>query len=374
MSSNQAEITIIGGGVVGLSVAMGLLLAGRRVHVLDGPDGDARASQGNFGLVWGQGKGWNFAPYARWTSDALSEWPDFASRLADLSGMDVALDQSGGFEFFTDMAEMTEFAEMLSQQQEHLGNRFSHEILSGDDLRRAMPGIGAEVVGASYSRLDGHLNPLRFLRALRLAVTALGGRVTTDAHVSAIEVADGGGYELQLANGKRSGAERIVLCAGLGARKLAATLGFSTPIRPQRGELLITEKLGERLPFLSSTIRQVDEGGVQIGGTKADAGMDDSETLDVMASLARHAVTVFPALADVSVIRAWGALRVMSPDGYPVYARSVSHPGAYLVTCHSGVTLAPMHASVLADWIDDTLQTPDLEAFDEHRFTLSDAA
>ena len=83
---------------------------------------------------------------------------------------------------------------------------------------------------------------------------------------------------------------------------------------------------------------------------------------------------VFPALADVRVIRAWGALRVMSPDGYPVYARSQTHPGAFLVTCHSGVTLASLHATALIDWIDNTPNTPDLEAFDEHRFTISDAA
>jgi glycine/D-amino acid oxidase-like deaminating enzyme len=93
-----------------------------------------------------------------------------------------------------------------------------------------------------------------------------------------------------------------------------------------------------------------------------------------MSKLAQHAVTVFPALADVRVVRAWGALRVMSPDGYPVYSKSAAHPGAFLVTCHSGVTLAPLHASILADWILNTSPTPDLEAFDECRFALSHAA
>ncbi|WP_113912851.1 NAD(P)/FAD-dependent oxidoreductase [Roseovarius dicentrarchi] len=374
MAQTDADITIIGGGIVGLSVALGLLLAGRRVHVLDGADSDARASQGNFGLVWGQGKGWNFAPYASWTADALAAWPEFARKLSDLSGIDVALDQSGGYEFFTDMDEMDEFADMLAQQQRHLGTRFSHELLTGDELRSQMPGIGRDVVGASFSQRDGHVNPLRVLRALRRAVAAAGGRVSMGAQVDRIAPAHGGGFDLALKDGRSMGAERVVLCAGLGAASLAADLGFITQIRPQRGELLITEKLADRLPFLSSTIRQVDEGGVQIGGTKADAGMDDSETLDVMAGLARHAVTVFPALANVRVVRAWGALRVMSPDGYPVYARSSRHPGACLVTCHSGVTLASLHASVLADWIDETAAAPDLEAFDENRFALSSVA
>lgn len=374
MSASRSEVTIIGGGVVGLSVAIGLLQAGCRVRVLDGGDGDARASQGNFGLVWGQSKGWNHAPYAKWTGEALAAWPDFSARLQDLTGIDVALKQTGGYEFFTDEDDMTAYAGMLQRQQSHVGNRFSYEVLSGDDLRRQMPGIGVDIVGATYSQLDGHVNPLRLLRALRLAVTALGGAVIPDAHVARIASTPNDGFDLTMANGTTSGADKVLLCAGLGATTLADDLGFRTRVRPQRGELLITEKLGTRLPFLSSTIRQVDEGGVQIGGTKADAGMDDGESLDVMAALARHAVQVFPALTNVRVVRAWAALRVMSPDGYPVYARSQAHPGACLVTCHSGVTLASLHASCLADWIEETPAAPDLEAFDEHRFTLSPPA
>lgn len=374
MAPGTSEITIIGGGVVGLSIALGLLQAGRRVTILDGADGDFRASQGNFGLVWLQGKGTDFAPYAEWTRDAVAAWPGFAALLGELTGSDLALDQSGGFEFFTDPGEFTNFAAALERQQAHLGNRFSHEAIGGDDLRRSHPEIGRDVVGATFCALDGHVNPLRLLSALRSAIVTLGGRIIGDAQVTGISPAPGGGFELSMQDGKNLGAERIVLCAGLGAALLAAQLGFVTRVRPQRGELLITEKLGSRLPFLSSTIRQVDEGGVQIGGTKADVGPDDGETLGVMAGLARHAVKVLPALADVRVVRAWGALRVMTPDGYPVYARSPKHPGACLVTCHSGVTLASLHASILADWIDDTANAPDLEAFDENRFALSDAA
>ncbi|MFD2740927.1 NAD(P)/FAD-dependent oxidoreductase [Sulfitobacter aestuarii] len=374
MQQRSPEITIIGGGLVGLSVALGLLLSGRRVRVLDGADSDARASQGNFGLVWGQGKGWDFAPYANWTMDALAVWPEFARQLQELSGIDVALDQSGGYEFFTNPAEMDGFRAELEQQAAHLGHRANYQMLNGDDLRSQLPGIGPEVVGASFSPRDGHVNPLRFLRALRSAVQTAGGRVTMNATVAVVTPQRGGGFALALADGEALYTEQVVLCAGLGAATLARDLGFITQVRPQLGELLITEKLGNRLPFLSSTIRQVDEGGVQIGGTKANAGLDDRETLPIMSKLAHHAVTVFPALADVRVVRAWGALRVMSPDGYPVYAKSSLYPGAFLVTCHSGVTLAPLHASVLADWIMNTSPTPDLEAFDECRFALSHAA
>ena len=368
MLNNQSEIAIIGGGVVGLSVAIGLLQSGHKVIVCDGEDSDARASFGNFGLVWGQGKGWNFAPYAKLTVDAIAAWEDFSKNLNDLSGLDVSLDQNGGFEFFTDPDKLNNFISMLEIQKGHAGNRFNYEALSGDELRNQIPGIGSKVVGATFSQLDGHINPLRFLRALRRAVKVLGGQIKSNSSVKKITSNKDGGFSLILANGNVTSSEKVILCAGLGAIKLADQLAFKTNIRPERGELLITEKLGDQLPFISSTIRQVDEGGIQIGGTHADVGMDDNETLDIMVDLARHAVEIYPALSNVRVLRAWGALRVMSPDGYPVYAQSEEYPGAYLITCHSGVTLASLHASILSDWIENNVRAPNLEAFNENRF------
>jgi len=71
--------------------------------------------------------------------------------------------------------------------------------------------------------------------------------------------------------------------------------------------LLITQKKGCQPPFLSGTIREVDDGGIQIGGARAGACPDDSEIPDAMARLARHAVSIRPALADVRVVRAGGA-------------------------------------------------------------------
>jgi glycine/D-amino acid oxidase-like deaminating enzyme len=76
----------------------------------------------------------------------------------------------------------------------------------------------------------------------------------------------------------------------------------------------------------------------------------------------------------VRVLRSWGALRVISPDGYPVYARSTRHPDACLVTCHSGVTLAPLHASGLTGWIMGSAAAPEQGAFDDTRFALSTSA
>ena len=92
----DADVAIVGGGIVGMSVACGLVRSGLRVTVFDGDDRDLRASRGNFGLVWVQGKGYGLPDYARWTRRSATHWPDFALSLQEESGIDLQLSQPGG--------------------------------------------------------------------------------------------------------------------------------------------------------------------------------------------------------------------------------------------------------------------------------------
>jgi glycine/D-amino acid oxidase-like deaminating enzyme len=138
--------------------------------------------------------------------------------------------------------------------------------------------------------------------------------------------------------------------------------------------VLITEKVPPLLRRPSSLIRQVDEGGIQIGDSKEDVGFDDSDTADVTARIASRAVRMVPALASLHLVRSWAALRVMSPDGLPIYERSATCPGAFLVTCHSGITLAAVHALRLGAWLEGAADAPDLEEFSEQRFEISTPA
>ena len=130
-------------------------------------------------------------------------------------------------------------------------------------------------------------------------------------------------------------------------------------------------------PFLkypSVQIRQVGEGAVQIGDSKENVGFNDGTTPQVLAQIARRAVRIYPLLKDVRVVRSWGALRIMSPDGCPIYDRSANCPGASLVTCHSGVTLAAAHTLVLARWIAGEAEPDYVESLSAKRFQIQSAA
>jgi glycine/D-amino acid oxidase-like deaminating enzyme len=85
-------------------------------------------------------------------------------------------------------------------------------------------------------------------------------------------------------------------------------------------------------------------------------------------------VATFPLLKGVRMVRAWGALRVMTPDGFPIYEESAACPGAFVVTCHSGVTLAAAHADPLAGWIVGDPQPFDSKVFSGDRFDVQAVA
>ena len=92
--SDDADVIVIGGGIVGASVAYGLARKGRSALLLDEGDDAFRAARGNFGLVWVQGKGPGAPHYARWTMRSAADWPALARDLADETGTQRAADDT----------------------------------------------------------------------------------------------------------------------------------------------------------------------------------------------------------------------------------------------------------------------------------------
>ncbi|WP_285424038.1 FAD-binding oxidoreductase [Pseudomonas sp. efr-133-TYG-103a] len=361
----HSDVIVVGGGLVGTAVAYGLARLGTDTVVLDQGDDAFRASRGNFGLVWVQGKGHDLPDYSRWTRSSATRWAGFAQALLADSDIDVQLRQPGGFHMCFSDEELSERQSRLQSLQNALGD-YPFQMLDAADLKARLPLIGPAVVGASYTPQDGHVNPLKLLRALHTSAQAKGARFHNGMQVERIDCAAG---EFSVtAGGRRFTASRIVLAAGLGNPGLAHQVGLHAPVAPNRGQVLISERVRPFLDYPTINVRQTDEGTVQLGDSMEEVGFDDSTSTQVLAAIARRGVSTFPLLRDVRLIRAWGALRVMSPDGFPIYQQSAAHPGAFVVTCHSGVTLAAAHALRIAPWILGGAIPDELGVFTGERF------
>ena len=366
----DADVAVVGGGLVGAAIAWGLARAGQRVVVLDEGDVAYRASRGNFGLVWVQGKGLGMPEYAAWTKRSSDNWGQFARLLKEQTGLDVRFSRPGGFHLCLLEHELENRANLLARLHNQPAMvKYDYEILDRDRLKTMLPQIGPEVVGASYCALDGHVNSLQLLRTLHAGMQQLGATYLSDHLVKHINVADGE-FRLTTRHGDlRAG--KIVLAAGNGNARLGPMVGLKIPVRPQRGQIIVTEKVAPFLNHPIVTVRQTDEGSVMIGDSVEEAGWDVTVGTGVLAAMAERAVRMFPQLGRLNVVRSWAALRVMTGDGFPIYAQSERCPGAYVAACHSGVTLAANHALVLAPLIaKGSLPAEQFGGFSARRFDV----
>lgn len=368
IARTEIDTLVIGGGVVGMSIAYGLARAGQRVRLLDEGDDAFRAARGNFGLVWVHGKGLGNPDYARWSREAARQWPEFALDLAGRTGVNVELSQIGGLVMSLDERELAARVADLALIRESLGGEYPFEVLNHNQVRALEPSIGPDVAGATFGPLDGHVNPLRLLYALFQGFQSLGGELVGGIRVERIDH-QAGEFRVVTAGATHT-AGRVVLAAGLGNRELAPMVGLLAPVKPSRGQILVSERMQPFLRHPSMHVRQTGEGVVQMGDSKEDVGFDDGTSLDQLATIAKRAGRLFPILENVNIVRTWGALRVMTPDGFPIYQASRDCPGAFLATCHSGITLASMHAGPLANWMLGGTEPSYIQTFKAERFDV----
>jgi glycine/D-amino acid oxidase-like deaminating enzyme len=358
------DFAILGGGLVGSAIAWGLGRIGKRVVVLDEGDRAFRASRGNFALVWVQSKGLGMPRYAAWTRTSSDSWGALAAELKTTTAIDVCFERPGGFSLALSEAELEASATKLKRlrNQPEMTVDLQFEVMERERVRAMLPEIGPEVVGATFCPLDGHTNALKLLHALHRGLQQQGGVYRPRATVRDI-ARESGAFRITH-DGGTTIAGRIVLTAGIGNARLGPMVGLDVPVRPQRGQIVVTERLTRFLRHPVVTIRQTDEGSVLLGDSQEEAGLDDRVGTGVVATIAERATRCFPLLGRARVVRSWAALRVMTPDGFPIYRESPTHPGAFVATCHSGVTLAAAHALHLAPMLAAGAFPADFAPFD----------
>lgn len=367
------DVAVIGGGLVGAAIGWGLARLGQRIAVLDEGDVAYRASRGNFALVWVQSKGLGMPEYATWTRRSSDGWASFAQILAEETGLDVAFQRPGGFHLCLSEAELAARANTLQRlHNQPRMMQYPYTMMERGTVEKMLPQIGPEVVGGSYCPLDGHCNSLRLLRALHTGLKRQGADYLPSHIVAKIEPR-GGAFRLATPGGDIT-AGKIVLAAGNGNARLGPMVGLRVPVRPQRGQIVVTERARPFLRYPVVTIRQTDEGSVMLGDSVEEAGWDDRVGSAVIATIANRATRMFPLLKGLNVVRSWAALRVMTEDGFPIYEQSETSPGAFVATCHSGVTLAANHALVVAPMIAAGRLDANLDVFTARRFDVSKAA
>jgi glycine/D-amino acid oxidase-like deaminating enzyme len=363
------DICVIGGGLMGAAAGLGLVKTGARVLMVDRISSLHKASRANFGLVWSQSKGLGNRHYSRLSVKAVLAFKAFAGWLEQESGIDTELRLGAGLVLSVGAAELAARQKMIQQlhhEAEQSGESHPSRMVDRTEVQALVgaASLGEQVAGGSFSDIDGDVNPLLLLRALRKVFSSRGGHFRQECTVNAIQ-RTGGTFVLETTQGAVE-APGIVLAAGLENIELAAMLGKTVPLVPQKGQLLVTERAAPFLLFPMSGIRQTGNGSVMIGYTNEDTGFEVSTTASAAKGLSRRALEIFPGLCRVRVVRSWGGLRLLTGDGAPIYDEIDEN--AYLLATHSAVTLAAMHASLLPGWILGGRRPDEIKPFNLARF------
>jgi len=346
------DVAIVGGGLLGSAFGWGLARAGQRTIVFDEGDTAIRTARGNFGLVWVQGKGRGMPEYAAWSLRASALWTGFAQELGENTGVDVHYVKEG-YNIVATEAELEQVIVGQKQIAREMGDKaYGFEVLDRKTLKSVAPLVADSVPGAVHTAHDGHCNPLFLMRALHQDMQAKGADYRPNTPVGAIRPQPGGGFLLLGEDGKPLGAAaRVIVSAGHGASELVREMGIDLPVYADQGQVLVTEKVSQTVSFATGTVRQTDNGSFLLGASSKEIGLDTRTDLPTLAEVASYCMSIFPFLGKLRLQRAWGALRVMTPDGCPVYQESEAYPGLFSFACHSGVTLASVHALDVANWV-----------------------
>lgn len=417
------SVVIVGGGVIGLSVAYYALRAGHRVTLVErgGPERDS-CSRGNAGMVvpshfvplaapgmvglglrmllnpsgpfalrprlslsllrWGAAfcRSANAAHVARSAPllrDLSLQSRHLFEELANDWGDDFGLTRRGLLMLCKTERTLHEEAE-LAKQARALG--LAADVLTPEEAARLDPtGPRLDVAGAVYFSQDCHLSPVRFVTALTREVEKNGATLCWNTPVTGWRAgADGKIAAVRTTAGDLSGDE-YVLAGGAWSPRIVRDLpGADLLLQAGKG-YSVTLPRPKKLPGICSILTEARVAvtpmggeGLRFAGTMEIGGLDLSVNRRRVAGMFKSIPRYFPGFGpgDFAGLPVWSGLRPCSPDGLPYVGRFKRHPNLCAATGHAmmGVSLAPVTGRLVADLLSGTPPALDIAALRPDRF------
>ena len=377
-----AEIgtAIVGGGIVGMCLALFLAEEGHDVAVID--DGRHAGTIANAGGLHVQLQSRFMRLYPEMVPAfeetlpfyprAVRHWQALAQRL----GEDVELAVTGGL-MVAESSEQYAFLEKKCRREQQLG--LEVDMLDRAALDRIAPYFAESIVGAELCATEGKVNPLLANQAIRRKALAAGVVHCTETRVTAL-VRPENGFLVETTRGAMR-AGRVVIAAGAGSTALAAHLGLKVPARAEPLHMNITEATEPLIHHMVQhadrqiTMKQLSAGMVVIGGgwPATLAGPCEHPTVELDSvigslSLAQH---VIPRIGELRLIRTWAGVNT-SVDGRPVVGPVSGMPGLFFaIPGDAGYTLGPLTARLVADTMLGRAPEAAIGAYTADRFKSS---
>jgi len=374
------DIAIVGGGVIGLSLARELLRKGASVCVIDaGPaaSGATYAAAGMLAPSFERDAAKGAQALYDFGVSSLRQWRDYARALEQETGCDIDYRDDGVLGVALD----EDGADALRQEHGALAGRGANvEWLSAQEALSVEPGLSPRIKGALYARDDAQVDPRKLSRALQVSLArADNARSHKAARVEKIDLHKAGAT-LYLAGAARVEAGSVVLASGAALAELI-TDAPRAPVYPVKGEALSVQMLNAALRHVvrgpNAYLCPKAGGRVVIGATEHAHRDDLTPDPQAIAALKVGAAEIAPEVIAWPEVERWAGLRPATPDGAPILGCDKRGPGnVFLALGHhrNGILLAPATATALARLIIEKRTDPVLERFRPDRFASGGAS
>src|SRR3989440_2873287 len=369
--ASPAEVVIIGGGVIGLSIARALARRGvRDVTVVEKNEFSREASWAAGGILAPQVEADAANDFFRLACASRDLYRGFARDLRAESGIDVELDLTGTLcVAFTEEQE----AEFRSRYDWQQSEGLEVEWLSREQARTLEPCLSEQVRCALRFSHDVQVENRRLLQALLISNKKFGVQLIDHCAVQNLQVVAGRVHGINTSQGF-IGASSIVIAAGAWSSMIDPAKTIR--IEPVRGQMLCFEAqppIARHVIYSSRgyLIPRAD-GRLLAGSTTEKAGFDKSVTDQGMQAIKSMAAEIVPATATLSLVDSWAGFRPRAADDLPVMGMSAEIEGLVYATGHyrNGILLAPITGELIAETIVSRKNPEALVAFSPARFQV----
>lgn len=388
--TRKADVVIIGGGVIGTSTAYQLSKRGKKVILVERKDHAAGASGSCDQMIILQSK--NPGIHLKLALESAKMYQHLGEEL----GHHIEYKAKGGMILIENQSHLEIMQDFVKKQKE-IG--LEVEIIDRQEAFKMQSGLAEHLVGCTYSSQDAEVNPIEVNFAYAKAARKLGAEILLETEVTGLKIEQNRVVGVETNKGTIL-AETVINAAGAWAPIIGEMAGLTIPIKPRRGQIMVTEPVPEfvKKVMLSAqyivakynpdlikdaedagtrlgvglALTQSEKGNILIGATREFVGYDTRNTREGVKEVLKNAARLVPGLKDINIIRIMGGLRPYTPDGLPLIGYVEGLEGFFMAAGHEGdgIALAPITGRMVADLLLEGKTFMDIEALNPNRFPL----
>ena len=357
---HSADVLIVGGGIIGCSIAYFLRKRGAEVIVLEKGDIGAQASSAAAGLLAPIRPLCQRDPFKELQLAGLARFSAFVPELEATSGIAVGYEQTGTLRLLP--AEKLDAVQEWAEEWQHVG--YHIQVLTPQEVYTRQPNLSSGLYGGVTIAEEAQVVPAQLVQSYAQAALNLGALLYAHTEVAALQRSETGRRitGVWTDRGNLLTCKQLILAAGAWSARCGTWLGITLPVQPVRGELIALQQPSPLVRHIIFDEGVFDEdiyiapkpnGTVVVGATKADVGFDTTVSAGGALHLLTVATRLLPALADCPIQRMWAGLRPKTPDSRPMLGPVPSWENVVIAGGHGGfgVLLSAITGEMVAELV-----------------------